>query len=75
MTPEEKKRLLTDWWGECRTCRHWKSTSDRPNMGEFPCLAEASALHLQKTSSSGHCPEWDSFDVDVAIEIMEETSS
>jgi predicted ATP-dependent serine protease len=74
VTPEEAKRLLTDWWGQCRTCKHWNSTNDRPNLGEFSCFAEASELHLRRTTSSGNCPEWDAFDVNVALEVMEESN-
>jgi len=70
MTPEESKRLHLDWWGKCRTCKHWNSTSDRPNMGRFSCFAEKSELHLHRTSSSGHCPEWDSFDEDTALAVL-----
>jgi len=72
VTPEESKRLHLDWWGQCRTCKHWNSTNDRPNMGRFSCFAKESELYLQRTSSSGHCPKWDSFDVDVALDVMEE---
>ena len=68
----ERERIHLDWWGKCRTCRWWNSTNDRPNMGEFSCFAEASTLYLQRTTSSGYCTEWDSFDIDTAIEIMQE---
>ena len=80
MTPDEKKRILTDWWGECRTCKHWSGNRGsqitkihRDLQGT--CYSDKSPLYLQLTMRAGNCPEWDAFDTDVALEVMEGAGS
>ena len=76
---EEAKRVLTDWWGECRTCKNW-SGKRVAQLGAIPrdlvgtCYSTASLNYLAHTRRSGYCGEWDAFDTDVAIEVMEERS-
>lgn len=77
---EETKRILTDWWGECRTCKHWSGNRGsqitkihRDLQGT--CYSDKSPLYLQLTMRAGNCPEWDAFDTDVALEVMEGAGS
>jgi len=62
MTPEESNRLHLDWWGQCRTCKHWQAPEERPNLGSWACGNEKSPLHQNLTQSGGQCEEWESFD-------------
>jgi len=66
----ESVRIHMDWWGKCRTCKHW--SGDRGTMKPGSCLNPASDMHEKETWTEGHCKEWDSFDVDAAIEVMAE---
>jgi len=86
MEHAESKRIHLDWWGKCRTCRHWagprrdvaKAARDAfyQNTHDYPrCTNEQSPLYWKLVGGGGHCEEWDSFDVDVALEIMEESES
>jgi len=72
MDREESVRLHKDWWKQCRTCRHY--TGDRLARGLAParCANEVSPLGGKEVTHCGYCPEWDSFDVDAAIETLEE---
>ena len=87
MTPDESKRLHLDWWGNCRTCKHWsgRRTTDgttgvviseeahRDLVGT--CYSNAGPFYLRHTRPNGRCVQWDSFDVDVALEVMEQSQS
>ncbi len=75
MEESEKKRILTDWWGQCRTCKNWNGKrrgSHRSDMRDRSgsCLSKASPLYLEQTYRSGDCGEWDAFDIDAALEVM-----
>lgn len=74
MDKEESKRLHMDWWGKCRTCRFWQGTDEGDNVRWNPgqCVNPESELYQQETWTEGHCVKWDSFDIDVAFEILEE---
>lgn len=74
---EEAKRLLTDWWGECRTCKHWSgkrgsqiSAIHRDLVGT--CYSDKGPFYLQHTQRAGNCVEWDAYNTDIALEVMEE---
>jgi len=73
MDIEESRRIHQDWWGNCRTCRFW--SGDCVKIGAGVCTNERSPVNqgfrLRTTQSGGKCDDWDSFDVDVALEIME----
>ena len=75
---DESVRLHEDWWGKCRTCRFWHGADEvRPREGTTPlimirwrdarCENPRSPLVGEVTTTNGHCPQWDSFDVDVAL--------
>jgi hypothetical protein len=70
MDKEESYRIHLDWWHQCRTCKHW--LGDRGNMSSNKCGCVKSSLYDQATSSCGHCEEWDSFDIDTAIKVLED---
>ena len=73
MDKEESKRLHLDWWEECRTCRFW--SGDRNSIDAGNCTCQKSDLHGQVTFWGGYCPKWDSFDLDVALELLAEDYS
>ena len=77
----ESVRLHEDWWGKCRTCRFWNgATAIREGADgsrlvhlrwdDAECENPRSLLVGQVTTTEGHCRQWDSFDVDVALETM-----
>lgn len=72
MDKEESIRLHTDWWGKCRTCKHWDGKSDEKHVRWLPAICEnqKSDLFGQETWTEGHCPQWDSFDIDIALELL-----
>jgi hypothetical protein len=66
----ESVRYHLDWWGQCRTCRFWGGP--RAKAAESgPCLNRASDLFEKPTTTSGECAQWDSFDLNAAIEVMD----
>jgi hypothetical protein len=80
MDKEESKRLHMDWWGKCRTCRFWQGTDAgngdgsvgnqiRWNPGQ--CSNPSSDLYGQETWTEGHCNQWDTFDLETAVELLE----
>lgn len=84
ISKEESKRLHMDWWGKCRTCRHWAGTDQGDGSGSYMnnprwnpgiCTNSKSELFELETWTDGHCPRWDSFDIDTALELMEEGES
>ena len=81
MDKQESKRLHMDWWGKCRTCRFWQGTNAGDGSGSMGnqtrwnpglCNNPKSPLFEQETWTEGHCDKWDSFDIDVALEMMGE---
>jgi hypothetical protein len=70
MDKSESKRIHEDWWNKCRTCRFW--TGNRETMDPGKCSNEKSDMFGQETWTEGHCKKWDTFDIDVALELMEE---
>ncbi len=71
ISKEESRRLHIDWWGKCRTCRFWASTDPR-RMEPAQCTNPRSNMLNQETWTEGHCPQWDSFDIDTALEVLDE---
>lgn len=65
----ESIRLHLDWWGKCRTCAWWKG--DRTTQEAGPCSNEESPLFYQTTWSEGRCTEWASFDMEVAMTVLD----
>lgn len=75
MDIEESRRIHLDWWGKCRTCRWYPGNREERSTHPDPprCVNEMSPFWFEGVRWSGHCGEWDSFDVDVALEIMEQS--
>lgn len=77
MERPETKRILMDWWGACRTCKHWGGRRDS-QLGAIPrhlggvCHGNKTPHYMEETQRGGGCGEWDPFDADVALEILEE---
>lgn len=75
---DESVLLHRDWWGKCRTCRFWHGADDESFAPEIllvrwrdsECENPASTEFGQKMDHDGQCGKWDSFDVDVALEVM-----
>lgn len=78
---DDSVRLHEDWWGKCRTCRFWHGADEaHPREGMLPlvsirwhpsqCENTRSSHHSTETDMDGSCPQWDSFDVDVALGVM-----
>jgi hypothetical protein len=78
--PESEKefslRIHMDWWGKCRTCRFWNGANgghfNDPRWEPAICENPASLHHGKETWTEGHCPKWDSYDIETAFELMEE---
>jgi hypothetical protein len=71
MDKKESIRLHTDWWGKCRTCLFWQGSDER-RMANGICKNPKSDLFEQETWTEGHCKKWDSFDIETALELLEE---
>lgn len=74
MDKAESYRIHKNWWGKCRTCKWWKGGRASTFVGTTngPCASKKSPLFEAVTTWDGHCPEWDSFDIDIAMQLMEE---
>lgn len=69
-TPKELSvRIHYDWKGQCRTCTFW--TGDRAAVGSGFCKNEKSDLYELVTVTCGHCPCWDSYDYETALEVLD----
>ncbi len=75
----EAQRLHWDWFGECRTCKWWTGIRTSWPQGSRPresfrakCSNNASDGFDEEVSCDGDCPEWDSYDVDAALYVLEE---
>lgn len=69
----KSKRLHQDWWAQCRTCKFWSSTDpERGVANPGMCDNLVSVNYKQETWSSGYCPQWDTFDIETALEILQE---
>lgn len=76
---EDSILIHEDWWGKCRSCRFWNGKDAKnfagritPRWEPAKCENPASELYQQETWTEGHCPKWDSFDIETAFELMEE---
>ena len=74
---QESRRLHMDWWGKCRTCRFWNGADQifgdnkkRLRLMPAKCENPRSTMHGEEVWSDGHCPQWDSFDIDIALEVL-----
>lgn len=61
-------RIHYDWLNKCRTCKHW--LGDRAETHKGKCGSLSSEFNGQETSTDGHCPEWDTYDLDTAMEVL-----
>lgn len=77
MEKDETKRILMDWWGACRTCKHWGGRR-ASQLGAIQrhlggtCHSDKAPYYMEETQRGGTCSEWDSFDTDAALELLEE---
>jgi hypothetical protein len=46
---------------------------DRDLVGT--CYSDKSPFYLHRPQRGGNCPEWDAFDIDVALEVMGDINS
>jgi len=71
----EDVRIHIDWWGKCRTCKHWDGNRWEDFWGK--CLNENSPLFcIRRTTdkgivpsactSEGYCEKWDTYNMDAA---------
>lgn len=64
-------RIHYDWWGKCRTCKHWQGNRvDPKTLSDGTCQSGKSQLSQQQTTWNGHCNMWDTYDIDTAIEVL-----
>jgi len=72
-----------DWWGKCRTCKYWHGADAGNGSGTIGnqvrwlpaiCTNPISDLYQQETWTDGHCNKWDSFDIDTALDILQENN-
>ena len=69
----EYVRWHEDWWGQCRTCRHWQG--NRVNGLRGYCSHSDGPLNGTYTCRMGNCPKWDTFDMDAAEVVMQKDES
>lgn len=69
MNLADSVEIHLDWWGKCRTCRFWRG--DREKMTPGLCAMPRSDLVNTETWTEGHCKQWDSFDLNAAVAVME----
>ena len=67
---KESIRLHYDWWNQCRTCLYWIG-SDQKREEPANCYNPKSDLYKEETWSEGHCKEWESFDIETALEFLD----
>ena len=72
MDPAESHRIHLDWWGKCRTCEHWQGNREKSEPATAKCDCGMSDRCGLRSTWDGYCKEWDSFDIDTALQIMEE---
>ncbi len=64
-------RVHENWWGKCRSCLFWKGSDER-RMESGTCDNPASDMYKKETWTEGHCVKWDSFDINTALELLDE---
>lgn len=84
ISKEESRRIHLDWWQKCRSCIFWTGADAGDGSGIGPknqprwhpglCTNPASDLYQHETWTEGHCPQWDSFDIDTALEMLQESA-
>lgn len=74
---DESLRLHEDWWGKCWTCRFWTadmSGTDDVKARAWERVARCSNAKSQMVNvvmdTDGHCGQWDSWDVDMALRVI-----
>jgi hypothetical protein len=75
VSPEESYRIHLDWWGKCRTCTHWEGPREKSAPRTAKCSSASSDRYGLRSTWDGYCPEWDSFDTDTALQVMEDDLS
>ena len=71
-TPKELSvRIHYDWCNQCRTCEFWASQDRLDVLAKVSCRNKKSELFGLVTTSSGHCPEWESYDYETALEVLD----
>jgi len=55
----------------CRTCRFWKTSDPERFDNNSRCGNINSPLFNENTWTEGQCDYWDSYDIDTALEIIE----
>jgi hypothetical protein len=76
-TDSEPVRLHKDWWGQCRTCKWWAPIGGtREGRGALSGFCECRKSRFCHLASARYteCEQWDSYDVDAAIVVMEMSS-
>lgn len=72
----EAVRLHEDWFGQCRTCKHWQAerrealSVKQRGSHDGVCGCEASPGFEKRTGTEDRCEEWDSYDADAALRVM-----
>lgn len=62
-------RLHQDWYHQCRSCDQW--LGDRTTVLTGVCNNYKSYFFFEETRSNGRCKEWDSFDYETALEVID----
>lgn len=65
----ESLRLHLDWWQKCRTCEFW--SGDRKTCEDGLCEQPRGDFGGEITTSEGHCGNWESYDLETAMEIIQ----
>lgn len=75
MDQAESYRIHLDWWGKCRTCEFWEGNRENAQPATAKCSCASSDRYGLRSTWDGHCDQWDSFDTDVALQVLEEGES
>ena len=68
--PPEAIRLHLDWWGKCRTCSFWEGDRTQVKNPAW-CGNALSALFRSDVHAEGHCKEWDTYDIEAAVALLD----
>ena len=71
-TPKElSARIHYDWYAQCRTCEFWACKDRSDVLSKASCDNKKSDMCGVVTTSSGHCKQWDTYDYETALEILD----
>jgi len=62
-------RIHYDWMNKCRTCRFWDGNR-ADILFRSKCNQEKSHLFEKETGTETYCDQWDSYDLDTALEVL-----